>query len=129
MAMTRPTIALVVYKYVSFLQRHARFIWTAFRVHEHVLWVGVVLVFLADLLLTLYGFNIGLVERNPIARHLFAAYGVFGIVGLKVAALLFAAGLRVLIPDEYGPIVPLSLAIPWLYALGVNAYLITVSIA
>lgn len=91
---------------------------------ERELWLFVLVLFTVDLGLTLYGFELGFVERNPLARTLLLTYGIPGIVALKLGALALAGGFRYRIPSAYGAIVPLSLAIPWLYAVTVNALLI-----
>lgn len=96
--------------------------------HERLLW-GLVLIALGvDLASTLYGFHLGFTERNPLARGLVDAYGVAGIVGLKVGALGLAVLLRSLVPAGYRGVVPLALAAPWWVAALSNAYvLISVS--
>lgn len=95
-----------------------------FAAQEQYIWVLVFLVLLADFLLTLYGFQLGLVESNPFALSLLAMFGAPGIFGLKLGVLLLALFLRWLTPDQYGVIVPLSLIGPWSYAVAANAMLI-----
>lgn len=98
--------------------------WRAINAKEPDLWLLVVVMLFVDFGLTVYGFELGFVERNPIALALLAAFGIPGILALKGGALAIAAILRPLMPDEYGALVPLALAISWGYAIAVNAVLI-----
>lgn len=91
---------------------------------ERALWTLVIVVFLADLALTLYGFELGFDESNPVAVWLLARFGVVGIVALKVGVLLMALVFRWVIPEKYGVIVPLALVLPWTYAVLVNLVVI-----
>ena len=95
-----------------------------FAARERYIWILVFVVLLADFSLTVYGFQLGLVESNPLARWLLAMFGVAGIFGLKLGVLLLALLLRLLMPDQYGLLVPASLLGPWSYAVLVNAMLI-----
>lgn len=110
------------------MQRVAYRVWWTLQRHERALWGFVLAALLVDFGLTVYGFQLGLVERNPLARDLLASYGIPGIAGLKLAALALAAGLRLPLPAEYGSIVPLALLLPWLYAVGVNVLLVTAAL-
>lgn len=92
---------------------------------ERLLWALVALSLVGDLATTFAGLHVGLTESNPIARGAIDGYGVAGMVGLKVGAIAVALVGRSLLPDEYGPIVPAGLAVPWLGAVAVNLYVIS----
>jgi hypothetical protein len=93
--------------------------------HERGLWVVVGVAFVLDFGLTIYGFELGFAERNQLARTLLASFGIAGILGLKLAALLLAVGLRRVMPVGYRALVPLALAIPWWVGVLSNAINIT----
>lgn len=95
-----------------------------FDAREDALWALIGMVFVADIGLTLYGFELGLVESNPLALWLLGLFGVAGIIGLKVGVFGLAVVLRVVIPEGYGVVVPISLLGPWAYAAVSNAVLI-----
>lgn len=99
-------------------------LWRVINAKERELWILVVGMLLVDFGLTVYGFQLGLVERNPIALALLSTFGVPGLLALKGGALAIAAILRPLLPDEYGALVPLALTISWSYAIIVNTVLI-----
>lgn len=92
---------------------------------ERVLWALVALSLVGDLATTFAGLHVGLTESNPIARGAIDGHGVAGMLGLKAGALAVALVGRSLLPDEYGPIVPAGLAVPWLAAVAVNLYVIS----
>lgn len=98
--------------------------WREVNARERELWVLVVGALFVDFGLTLYGLQLGLVERNPLARSLITAYGFPAVLVLKGGALAIAAILRTLLPEAYGAMVPLALAISWGYAVAVNISLI-----
>lgn len=93
---------------------------------ERELWLVVVGAMLIDVTLTVHGRQIGLVERNPVARLSIDAFGVLGLYGLKIVALGLGGACRLAVPDRYGPVVPIGLAIPSLLAIGVNAIAIAI---
>lgn len=99
-------------------------VWGRVNARERDLWLLVVAALFADFGLTLYGLRLGLVEQNPLARGLISAFGLPAILALKGGALAVAAGLRPLMPDQYGAMVPLALAISWCYAVAVNTFFI-----
>lgn len=78
----------------------------------------------ADVTLTVYGLQIGLVELNPVARLALASSGPLGLVGLKAVALFLGACCWWLAPPRYAPLVPLGLAIPTAFAVVSNALLV-----
>lgn len=80
---------------------------------------------LADVTLTVYGRQLGLVESNPVARGVLSDVGVIGLVGLKGVALGIGGCCRLLVTDRYGAVVPIGLAVPSLAAVGVNTAVIT----
>lgn len=91
------------------------------RANERALWGLVLLALLLDFGLTVYGFQLGFVEQNEVGRWLLSTYGIAGILGLKLAALALALGLRQLLPPGYRGIVPLALAVPWWIGAIANA--------
>lgn len=93
---------------------------------ERELWLLVVCAMLADVALTVHGRQVGLVERNPIARHALGALGVPGLYGLKAVALGLGGLCRLAVDDRYGPVVPLGLALPSLAAVCLNAALVAI---
>lgn len=93
--------------------------------HERMLWVAVGVALVLDFGLTIYGFELGFVERNQLARALLSSVGIAGILGLKLAALLLAIGLRRVMPLGYRALVPLALAVPWWVGVLSNAINIT----
>lgn len=80
---------------------------------------------LADVALTMYGLQIGLREMNPVARIALASSGVFGLLGLKLLAVLLGVTMWYLAPSRYAPIVPLGLATPTALAVVSNALLVS----
>jgi hypothetical protein len=93
---------------------------------ERELWFLVVCLMLIDVTLTVHGRNLGLVEQNPIARQAIEAAGVFGLYGLKAAALGLGLCCRFAVHDRYGPVVPFGLAVPSLAAVSINTVLVAV---
>ena len=91
------------------------------RANEGLLWGLVLGALVLDLGLTLYGFQLGFVEQNALARWLLAEFGVAGVVGLKLGALTLALSLRQVMPRAYRGLVPLALAIPWWLGALANA--------
>lgn len=96
---------------------------------ERFLWVVVVLGMTADVVLTHAGRQVGLVELNPLARDALHAWGVFGLVALKVVALGVGASLRPLLPDRYTAVIPFGLALPTVPAVISNAAVISITVA
>ena len=93
---------------------------------ERHLWVLAVSAMCFDVATTVYGLRIGLSEANPIARVALEWLGAAGLYGLKLVALLLGLACWWLIPDRYGGLVPLGLAVPSIGAVIVNATLIGV---
>jgi hypothetical protein len=73
--------------------------------------------------LTYVGLQSGLSEGNPIMGYAFEHVG-FAVLGLVKVVVLGAAGLAREFAPEYGPIIRLGLAIPWLAASVVNYVLL-----
>ena len=93
---------------------------------ERKLWLLALTAMVLDVQLTVQGLQLGLHEMNPVARQALDEAGLLGLYGLKSCALLVAVVLRPLVPDRYGGIVPLSLAIPSLIAVGINSTVLLV---
>lgn len=91
---------------------------------ESTLWLLVLLALVVDVGSTLYGFRLGFVEQNDLARILLANFGILGIIGLKFAALALAVALRRIVPSEHVGLIPLALGIPWWIGALTNAVLI-----
>ncbi|ELY86431.1 DUF5658 family protein [Natrialba taiwanensis] len=94
------------------------------RTVDRVLWGLVVLTLVADLVTTLAGFQLGLVESNPVARTAIDVSGLFGLLAVKASALAVALLCRLLLPMAYRSIIPACLAVFWLLAVVLNAWLI-----
>lgn len=91
---------------------------------ERVLWGVVVLVMLLDVATTAFGIQRGLQEGNGLVRSAVSAYGISGLVGIKVAVLALAGVLASQVPDRMSPVVPLGLLLPTLIAVAVNLALL-----
>ncbi|MHB9285588.1 DUF5658 family protein [Halobacteriales archaeon Cl-PHB] len=105
--------------------RYGRYLRPIARV-ERELWLLTATAMLADVALTVYGLQIGLEELNPVAQIALASSGAFGLLGLKLAALLVGVCTWWLAPSRYAPIVPLGLATPTAFAVVSNAVLVSV---
>lgn len=90
---------------------------------ELALWLVVLSTLTLDVILTYIGLQSGLMEGNPIMGYAFEHVG-FAVLGLVKVVVLGTAGLAREFAPEYGPIIPLGLAIPWLFASVVNYVLI-----
>ena len=87
------------------------------------LWLIVLATLTLDVVLTYIGLRSGLMEGNPIMGYAFEHVG-FAVLGLVKVLVLGTAGLAREYAPEYGPVIPLGLAIPWLFASVVNYVLI-----
>lgn len=87
------------------------------------LWLIVLATLTLDLILTYMGLTAGLMEGNPIMGYAFEHVG-FAVLGLVKVLVLGTAGLAREYAPQYGPVIPLGLAIPWLFASVVNYALI-----
>ena len=96
------------------------------RARERELWFAVFAVMLVDVTLTVHGLTLGLTEVNPIARAALDTAGVFGLYGLKAAALAIGGCCRFAVRDHYGFVVPVGLGLPSLAAVGINTVVIAV---
>ncbi len=101
-------------------------LWATLVRHETVLWVFVIVVMIADTLLTYYGLERGLVETNPVARLGLEQFGYASLGLFKILALGIGLACRPLLPQQYTPVVPLGLAIPWTVASFINLLVIGV---
>lgn len=93
---------------------------------EQQLWLVAVTAMLLDVTLTLHGLHVGLAERNPVARAMLDTFGVSGLYALKLLALSAGVVTWRVVPDRFGPYVPLGLALPSLAAALFNGLLIAV---
>ena len=91
---------------------------------ERELWIFTVVVMVIDVTLTVYGLSLGLEERNPIARSVLDSAGILGLSALKLIVLVVGLCSRRLLPSRSAAFVPLILAIPSAFAVGINSLLI-----
>lgn len=91
---------------------------------ERELWTIAITAMVLDVQLTMQGLQLGLTEMNPVARQTIEQTGGVGLYGIKACVVGLAVVLRPLVPDEYGGIVPLALAIPTVFAVGINSTLL-----
>lgn len=96
---------------------------------ERRLWLVVLLGMAADVALTAYGRQAGLVELNPVAREVLLASGTPGLVAMKAGALAAGVGCRSLLPGRYTATVPACLAVPTVAAVLSNGVLVAVAVA
>ncbi len=81
-----------------------------------------------DVVSTVVGRHVGLVELNPIARDLLHTHGALGLIALKSLALGLGVCLWALLPRRYTPLVPLGLALPTVPAVVSNVAVISVAV-
>jgi hypothetical protein len=93
--------------------------------YEAWLWVGAVLATVADGLLTYVGLTGGFTEANPVVRIAVAEFGYAGIGLIKAGALAFAVGVRLILSEELGPVVPVACFLPWAGAVVINVLTMT----
>ncbi len=72
------------------------------------------------MLTTYLGLHAGLTESNPVARGALGRFGFLSLVGLKTFALAVGFVCRTLVPRQYVSLVPVGLALPWVFAVVVN---------
>lgn len=94
------------------------------QIFETELWIVLAIFLVLDVLLTMLGTSLGLVEGNPVARMAMHRFGGGGLVLLKVVALSIALIGCARIEDQFRPVIPLSISIIWGLAVGVNTLLI-----
>jgi hypothetical protein len=92
--------------------------------HQYKLWFIVVCAMIADVLLTVYGLELGLAELNPVAVRAISAFGYAGLGVLKCLALGIGVVCWLLTPHQYAPIIPLGLATPSIIAVCINTVLV-----
>lgn len=95
---------------------------------ERLFWVLVGVSLVGDVVTTFVGLHIGLAESNPVARGAIDSHGLAGMLVLKAVAIGVGLACRPLLPRAYRPIVPAGLALPWLVAACVNAYVISLTV-
>lgn len=95
---------------------------------EREFWYLTIAVMLVDVTLTVHGLQLGLVERNPIAKHALNSTGVLGLYAIKLLTLVVGFCCRQLLPSRLTIFVPLTLAIPSALAVGINSALIIVTL-
>lgn len=91
---------------------------------QYKLWFVVVSAMAADVLLTVYGLELGLTEVNPVAVSAMSAFGYAGLGLLKCMALGIGVVCWALTPQQYAPIIPLGLATPSIIAVCINTALV-----
>ena len=91
---------------------------------EPELWIALLTVMALDVVLTMYGLEIGLREGNPIARAAIERFGVFGLVWLKGLSMTIAVIGWARIERRFQGLVPLGITLVWGFAVTVNATLI-----
>jgi hypothetical protein len=90
---------------------------------EAELWLIALATLTIDVYLTYRGLQSGLSEGNPVMRAAFDTMG-FAALGLVKALVLGVAGFYRELRPEFGAVIALGLAIPWLVAISVNASLL-----
>lgn len=98
--------------------------WAALARNERTLWAAALIAGLSDVLLTYYGLENGLIERNPIGRAAILRAGYEGMVVVKALAVGVGLAWLPVLPDRYTVVVPLCLALPWAIAATINGALI-----
>lgn len=86
---------------------------------EVALWIVVVAALVLDVALTHVGLQHGFAEGNPVLGPAMESHGFGALAGAKLGALAVGGLSRVARP-EYGAVIPLGLALPWLGAVVVN---------
>jgi hypothetical protein len=85
------------------------------------LWLLVAASLVADTSLTVYGLELGLTERNPVAVDLIETVGVVpALLSLKAVAVGVGVAGWAVLPPDYRGLVPASLAVPWTLASVLN---------
>lgn len=92
--------------------------------HERELWFVALSAMVFDVILTVHGLQLGLSERNPVARAALESTGTIGLYLVKSGAVLTGLCCRPFLPESCTVIIPLALAIPSVLAVGVNTALI-----
>lgn len=90
---------------------------------EAELWLIALATLTIDVYLTYRGLSTGLTEGNPVMRVAIDTLG-FGALGLVKVLVLGVAGFYRELRPEYGAVIALGLAVPWLLAITVNATLL-----
>ncbi|WP_128224753.1 DUF5658 family protein [Halobacteriaceae archaeon SHR40] len=99
-------------------------VFASIRSAERELWAVAITAMVLDVQLTIQGLQLGLTEMNPVARQTIDQIGFVGLYILKGCVVALAVVLRPLVPDQYGGVVPLALAIPSVFAVGINSTLL-----
>lgn len=95
---------------------------------ERLLWILVGLSLVGDVATTFVGLQLGLAESNPVARGAIEGHGLVGMLALKGVAIGVGLVCRSMLPESYRPVVPAGLALPWLAAVCINAYMISTAL-
>lgn len=85
-----------------------------------ILWLIAVFALGIDTGLTILGLQVGLVELNPIVEGMIKLLGPFGLIILKLIALITGGFSWVLVPIGFRLFIPVLLSIPWLIASFLN---------
>jgi hypothetical protein len=88
------------------------------------LWALVIAAMVADIALTIYGLEQGLLERNPIVLFGLDVVGYAALAFLKVPALVLGFVGWVSLPRTFGRLNLVGLALPWLAAVLINVWVI-----
>jgi len=94
------------------------------RLFEPELWALLFVMMVLDVILTIYGLQLGLVEGNPIARAAIDRFGAFGLVSLKGLSIAIAIVGWARVERRFRGLVPLGISLVWGFAVAVNALLI-----
>lgn len=91
---------------------------------ERLLWGMLVVVMALDVWTTMLGLQYGLNEGNQLVSAAIHAFGIPGLLLVKVVVLALAGGLASMIPDRATPVIPLGLVLPTLIAVTTNLALV-----
>ncbi|MFC6732183.1 DUF5658 family protein [Haladaptatus sp. GCM10025893] len=91
---------------------------------QYKMWFVVLSAMIADVLLTMYGLQLGLTEVNPVAVRAMELFGYAGLGLLKTVAIGIGLLCWFLTPPQYAPVVPVGLAAPSIVAVCINTALV-----
>lgn len=88
--------------------------------HPTILWLVAIGALGLDTALTVLGLHIGLIELNPLVEYSINHLGLFGLLPVKFLALLVGGLGWAAIPVGVRLLIPVLLAIPWLFSSIIN---------